>query len=283
MTQFVVESCQVVPRLAAAIAATTPTTTTKTMATTSSTSTKTGSAGGSDGGGSGSGVSSCGVSRSGNGSCSGSSACRRIAALSQRLSDETLGNIVHETRWLPRRALEIGAAMASTAKEEEEAEEAEKTEKTEEEAGTEPDAALPAAAAAATSGACRGSSGGGVSAISSIAEARSVCFGASAFGAGFGGSVWALVATERAADFAAEWRSDYENMKRKRGKLMNEEVAGALAVGDDDEAAVLGADGGRGGGYCFFVFHSPAPGACEVFPALARHCHCPATPARFER
>ena len=180
--------------------------------------------------------------------------------------------------------------MASTAKEEEEeAEEAEKTEKTEEEAGTEPDAALPAAAAAATNGnarnggACSGSSGGGVSAISSIAEARSVCFGASAFGAGFGGSVWALVATERAADFAAEWRSDYENMKRKRGKLMNEKAAGALAVGDDDEAAVLGADGGRGGGYCFFVFHSPAPGACEVFPALARHCHCPATPARFER
>jgi galactokinase len=41
--------------------------------------------------------------------------------------------------------------------------------------------------------------------------ARSLgAFGASSFGAGFGGSVWALVDTQDAADFAARWLSDYK-------------------------------------------------------------------------
>jgi galactokinase len=40
--------------------------------------------------------------------------------------------------------------------------------------------------------------------------ARSLgAFGASSFGAGFGGSVWALVETADAVDFAARWLSDY--------------------------------------------------------------------------
>jgi galactokinase len=36
-------------------------------------------------------------------------------------------------------------------------------------------------------------------------------FGASSFGAGFGGSVWALVQKAEAADFAARWLSDYRS------------------------------------------------------------------------
>ena len=36
-------------------------------------------------------------------------------------------------------------------------------------------------------------------------------FGASSFGAGFGGSVWALVGRSEAADFAARWLSDYRS------------------------------------------------------------------------
>ena len=34
-------------------------------------------------------------------------------------------------------------------------------------------------------------------------------FGASSFGAGFGGSVWALVGRSEAADFAARWLTEY--------------------------------------------------------------------------
>ena len=34
-------------------------------------------------------------------------------------------------------------------------------------------------------------------------------FGASSFGAGFGGSVWALVRKSEAQDFAARWLSEY--------------------------------------------------------------------------
>jgi galactokinase len=37
-------------------------------------------------------------------------------------------------------------------------------------------------------------------------------FGASSFGAGFGGSVWALVKRSEAADFAARWLSDYRSV-----------------------------------------------------------------------
>ncbi|MBV7363087.1 galactokinase [Actinomycetaceae bacterium TAE3-ERU4] len=42
----------------------------------------------------------------------------------------------------------------------------------------------------------------------SLARSLGAC-GASAFGAGFGGSVWALVPTAQAVDFAASWRSAY--------------------------------------------------------------------------
>jgi galactokinase len=41
------------------------------------------------------------------------------------------------------------------------------------------------------------------------AARRLGAFAASSFGAGFGGSVWALVPNARAADFAARWLSDY--------------------------------------------------------------------------
>jgi galactokinase len=46
-----------------------------------------------------------------------------------------------------------------------------------------------------------------------VALARSAralgAFGASSFGAGFGGSVWALVGQAEAADFAARWLASY--------------------------------------------------------------------------
>ena len=41
-------------------------------------------------------------------------------------------------------------------------------------------------------------------------------FGASSFGAGFGGSVWALIAKPDAADFAARWLSDYRTAFPRR-------------------------------------------------------------------
>ena len=42
-------------------------------------------------------------------------------------------------------------------------------------------------------------------------EARAIgAYAASAFGAGFGGSVWALVSVSEAADFANRWREAYE-------------------------------------------------------------------------
>ncbi|MEP6780130.1 MAG: galactokinase, partial [Gemmatimonadaceae bacterium] len=47
--------------------------------------------------------------------------------------------------------------------------------------------------------------------ISLVREALATgAIASSAFGAGFGGSVWALVPTAEAADFSARWRSAYE-------------------------------------------------------------------------
>ena len=60
-------------------------------------------------------------------------------------------------------------------------------------------------------------------------------FAASAFGAGFGGSVWALVATEQASALREAWSREY-----------------ASAFPDRQQQAR------------FFVMDTPAPGACSV-------------------
>jgi galactokinase len=41
---------------------------------------------------------------------------------------------------------------------------------------------------------------------------------ASAFGAGFGGSVWAMVRSERADEFTAEWRERYAAAHKAPGR-----------------------------------------------------------------
>ena len=66
--------------------------------------------------------------------------------------------------------------------------------------------------------------------------ARSLgALGASAFGAGFGGSVWALVEVGKAQSFAAEWEAAYVSAFPDRASLAR-----------------------------FFVMATPAPGACSV-------------------
>merc|ERR1711924_230794 len=67
----------------------------------------------------------------------------QLVDVSQKYTDEYLCNLIHETRWLPMKARELGALAAS------------------------------------------------------------------AFGAGFGGSVWAVVKADKADDFLAAWKRSY--------------------------------------------------------------------------